>query len=108
MEMDQNSVRPTDRASSFNIGRPGPVTGRGFNGNKREHLDHLLVFVRPIAETRQGMNGDYDVAACDYVLCVDCRDVWISHAVSGKALVPQLLNGISTTIPGRLTTGEAK
>jgi hypothetical protein len=65
-----------------------------------------MVFVHPIEETRKGQEDSYDVAVCDYVLCLDCRDAWTDHPVSGKAFVPSLLNSLKPIVSGRLIQGE--
>src|SRR6516162_6777596 len=96
---------------SFDIGQPGTATGggSGFNSQKGEHEGHLIVFVRPVAETRTGSDGKpYDVARCDYVICTKCKRAWSDHAVSGTALVPRLTSAEHEIVPGTLILGEAK
>jgi hypothetical protein len=98
-------------SDTFDIGRPGPGTGAGsgFNSTKADHVGHLLVFVRPVVETRTNAKGEpYDVARCDYVLCTKDMGAWADHAVSGAALVPKLTTAENTIVSGTLALGEAK
>jgi hypothetical protein len=97
--------------TTFDMGQPGSGTGggSGFNSQKAEHVGHLCVFVRPVLETRTSAKGDpYDVARCDYVICMKCKLPWTDHAVSGAALVPQLTSVEHEIVLGTLILGEAK
>jgi hypothetical protein len=92
-------------STAFNIGPPGPG-GDGID--KSQHVGHTLSFVAPVAETRDGVSGPYEVAVCSFVLCHTCRQAWVDLAVSGKALAPRITSAESEIVAVRLELGEAK
>ncbi len=92
----------------FKIGNPGPGRPSGGYTNS-EHVPHLVAYVHPIEETRGSGSDSYQVALCDYVICIDiCKKGWADVPVSGKALAPRLLSAGSSVVLARLTLGEAK
>jgi hypothetical protein len=91
-------------STGFDIGPPGP--GGGFD--KAAHVEHVLTFVNPVAEDRDGRDGSYSVALCTFVVCHTCRLALTDVPVSGKALAPRINNGGSEIVAGVLVTGEAK
>jgi hypothetical protein len=91
--------------TTFNIGRLGPGGGSGFRNS--EHIEHLVAFVTPKPETRRGQSEDYDVAVCDYVICLTCKHAWTDVPVSGRWVVPRLTTSEAEIIPCTLVLGEA-
>jgi hypothetical protein len=92
-------------STAFTIGGPGPG-GSGFD--KAQHVEHVLSFVEPVHETRNGTSGPYEVALCAYALCHTCRTGWPSLAVSGTALAPHINNADAEIVAGKLVVGEGK
>jgi hypothetical protein len=85
----------------------GPKSRPGFD--KDEHVGHLLVFIHPSWESRTGEFGEYEVARCAYVACVEDYDAYIDVPVSGAALVPRLVDDDDgAVVVGRLVRGVAK
>jgi hypothetical protein len=91
--------------NGWNIGGPG-VGGAGFD--KAKHVGHLVSFVAPTVETREGTSGPYQAAVCRYVICHECHEAWAGLGVSGTALVPRIGSAGVEIVAGELGTGEAK
>ena len=71
------------------------------------HIGHLVAFVKPKPETRTDRKGgEYNVALCDYVLCLTCTKAVADVAISGKWLVPRLTSAPQEIAAGVLFTEE--
>lgn len=92
----------------FKLSKPSP--GGGDRWSKDDHLDHLMVFAGDLsAQDTETSYGDATAAHCDYIVCVDCPQVWSDQLVFGAALVPRLTGDPDATIiVGRLGQGLAK
>ena len=58
---------------AFKVSKPSSGGGTGFV--KDEHLDHLVMFVEPVAEETSTAYGDGVAARCSYVVCLSCDAV---------------------------------
>ena len=92
---------------TFTISKPSA----GGNWNKGEHIDHRHLFLNStdfVGEERQGQSGPYLAVPVEYIVCMDCLEVWSIQVVGGAALAPRLAGNPAGAVVGRLGQGIAK
>ena len=61
------------------------ITGGGDRWAKDDHLDHLMMFVGELERREiETVHGDATAAHVDYIVCVDCPQVWTDQLVFGR------------------------
>lgn len=81
-----------------------PSTGKG-SFDKEAHLDHLCIFIEPVADVLDTQFGNAQpVARCSYVVDLDVEpvDVTPEALIFGQALVPALVDGGDELVVGTL------
>jgi hypothetical protein len=90
--------------SRWNVQPPGALDGF----NKPDHVDHLLIFINPKRDKREGEHGPYVAALCDVVIDVEEGKAYEDVILTGNALAPRVLNTSSDVASGILRMGKAK
>jgi hypothetical protein len=91
--------------ADFEVAAPGPGGGGWTNS---DHVNHLAVFINSEDQEREGQYGKYQVAHCEFVLCLDDELAWTDTDVAGAALAPRILSADADIVAGRLYEGKAK